>query len=256
MNNIPLSFELPRPTPAKPAHHSRASSADHQPSTPGQHTDLPLPLCGNGGSSRRAADTAEVATLEELLERLERMLAVPMAPPLASSDHREVRRWAEQAAAGMVSRREGLKLVRQIERVLADECRTFRQIVCARERIEQRRALAAERVAGTHWQRRDSGRRAKQPTHVDVDPTAWRRAKAAAARKGMTIGHYVGALVRSAAERDFPAVGAYASTTHLFARIDVDRPTWEAYKARCYDRGVSAARGVGLVVEASIKDRG
>lgn len=197
---------------------------------------------------------AEAVTLSQLLDRLDRLLAVPAAPSLGDVDSRAVRRWAEEAAEGLVSRREGLKLVRQVERVLAEQRRTAMQIICANERITQRLALAA-RAAGTHWKRRDSGRRAKQPTHVDVDPAAWRRAKAAAARKGMTIGHYVGTLVRSAAEQHLPPVATYGSTVRLFARIDIDGPTWQAYKARCHDRGVSAARGVGLVVEASIKDR-
>jgi hypothetical protein len=58
-----------------------------------------------------------------------------------------------------------------------------------------------DRGSGTHWKRRDAGRRAKQPTHVDVDPAAWRRAKVAAAKKGMTMGHYVGTLLRVAAAR-------------------------------------------------------
>jgi hypothetical protein len=197
-------------------------------------------------------DAAEAATLERLLERLDRLLAVPAAPPLAEADYRQVRSWAEQAAATLASRSDGLKLVRQVERVLAEECRTARQIGCAQERIEQRRALSEERAAGTHWHRRDSGRRAKQPTHVDVDPMAWRRARADAAKNGMTIGYYVGILVRSAVGHDdLPVVDAYATTAHLFARIDVDQPTWHAFKALCQGRGLTAARGVGAVVEGA-----
>lgn len=173
------------------------------------------------------------------------------APSLHGVDHRAVEQWAERAAAGLVSRREALKLVREVERLLAEERRTARQVAHAQERIEQRLKLAKERAAGTHWKRRDSGRRAKQPTHVDVDPAAWRRAKAIAAKKGTTIGHYVGTLVRSATEHDLPPVDSYASTAHLFARVDVDKPTWDAFKAHCHDQGVPAARGVGLVVEAA-----
>lgn len=148
-------------------------------------------------------------------------------------------------------RREALKLVRQVERVLAEECRTARQIGCAQERIEQRRAMAMERAAGTHWQRRDGGRRAKQPTHVDVDPAAWRRAKADAATKGMTIGHYVGVLLRSAVEDDLKVVDAYATTSRLFARVDVDKPTWHVFRALCEGSGLTTARGVGAVVEGA-----
>lgn len=198
---------------------------------------------------------AEAATLRELLNHLDRLLTVPAAPPLDDVDWRTVQRWAEDASKGLVSRREGLKLVRQVERVLADESHTAMLITHANERVPQRLALAEERAAGTHWKRRDAGRRAKQPIHVDVDPAAWRRAKAMAAKKGTTVGHYVGTLVRLAAEQDLPPVAAYASTVRLFARIDVDVSAWDAYKARCHDRGVSAARGIGLVVEASIKDR-
>lgn len=250
MNDVPLPFALPPPdtTPAKPVRHLRVP-ADHRPPTPEQHTDLPLPLCGNGGSSRRAVHAAEAATLRELLDHLDRLLSVPAAPPLDDVDWRTVQRWAEEAANGLVSRREGLKLVRQVERVLADESHTAMLVRHANERIAQRLALVEERAAGTHWKRRDAGRRAKQPTHVEVDPAAWRRAKAAAARKGMTVGHYVGNLVCAAVEHDPAAVDAYASTVRLFARVDVDKTTWQEFRATCHARGVPVARGVGLLVE-------
>lgn len=253
MKDIPLPFELPSPdpTPSRPSTPPpRVSADDRQPSTPVQHTDLPLPLCGNGGSSRRAVHAAEAATLRELLNDLDRLLTVPAAPPLDDVDWRTVQRWAEEAAKGLVSRREGLKLVRQVERVLADKSHTAMLIRHANERIAQRLALAEERAAGTHWKRRDAGRRAKQPIHVDVDPAAWRQAKAVATRKGMTIGHFVGALVREAAAGGFPEVDTRGSAARLFARIDVDGATWNEFRARCNERDVSAARGVGLVVEA------
>jgi hypothetical protein len=245
MQDVPRPFELrpPDPAPSRPSHPTRVP-VDHEAATQDHHTDLPLPPCGNGGSARRSVHAAEAVTLEQLLDHLDRLLSVPAAPSLAEADRRAVRLWAEEAAAGVVSRTEGLKLVRQVERVLADESRTAIQVSYAKERIEQRLSLAKERAAGTHWRRRDSGRRAKQPTHVDVELAAWRRAKAAATRKGMTVGHYVGILVRSAAEHDLPEVDPYASTSRLFARVDVDKPTWDAFKARCHDQGVSAARGV------------
>ena len=143
---------------------------------------------------------AEAATLRQLLDHLDRLLAVPAAPPLARC------RLARGGALGRGSPRKvssavakGLKLVRQVERVLADESHNRdARIIHANERIAQRLALADERAAGTHWKRRDAGRRAKQPTHVDVEsippPGVERRRQAA--KKGMTIGHYVGTLVR------------------------------------------------------------
>jgi hypothetical protein len=198
---------------------------------------------------------AEAATLRQLLDHLDRLIKVPAAPPLDDVHWRTVRRWAEEAAEGLASRREGLKLVRQVERVLADESHTAMRTRHAKERIEQRLALAEERAAGTHWTRRDAGRRAKQPTHVAVDLAAWRRVKATASKKGVTIGHYVGTLVRAASQDGLPEVDAYASTGRVFARVDVDKATWDAFRARCLDRGVAVARGVGLVVEAAIKGR-
>ena len=98
MKDIPLPFELPPPdpTPTRPRASSRVSADDDQPPTPRQHTDLPLPLCGNGGSSRRAVHAAEAATLRELLDHLDRLLSVPAAPPLDDVDWRTVQRWAEE----------------------------------------------------------------------------------------------------------------------------------------------------------------
>ena len=98
------------------------------------------------------------------------MLAVPNAPPLANSDYSDVRRWAEQAAGGLASRREGLKLVRQIERVLAEEHRTARQISCTEERIERRR-LDRERRGVLRAQRRRRAGRAEQDRRREHGPT-------------------------------------------------------------------------------------
>lgn len=252
MHDVPLPFELPPPdtTPSRPSRPPR-TPADEQPATPEHHTDLPLPLCGNSGSSRRAIDAAEAATLEQLLDRLDRMLALPAAPSLAEVDFRAVRRWAERATADVATRSEGLKLVRQIERVLTEECRTARQISCARERIEQRRALARERAAGTHWKRRDAGRRAKQPTHVDVDPIAWRRAKVAAVREGLGVGEYVGRLVARAHECPEWVQVPEVETARLFARLTVSEEVWKELSVEARRRGITVARTVGAIVESS-----
>lgn len=253
MNNEPLPFELPPPDPT-PSRRPRVH-AELPPATPRHDTDLPLPLCGNSGSDRGAVHAAEALTLRQLLHKLDRLIKVPAAPPLDDLDSRTVHRWAEEAAEGLASRRAGLRLIREVERVLAEESYTRMRIWGANERITKRLALVEERAAGTHLKRRDAGRRAKQPTHVDVDPAAWRRAKATASKKGMTIGHYVGTLVRGAAEGGLPEVDAYATTGHLFARVDVDASTWAAFKACCHDRGITIARGVGVAVEVSSTSR-
>jgi hypothetical protein len=58
---------------------------------------------------------AEAATLRQLLDQLDQLIKVPAAPPLDDVDWRTVRRWAEEAAEGLASRREGLRLVRRVE---------------------------------------------------------------------------------------------------------------------------------------------
>lgn len=252
MKNEPLPFALPPsdPTPSRPPR----VAADPMPLTPRHDTDLPLPLSGNSGSSRGAVHAAEAATLRQLLDKLDRLIKVPAGPPLDDVDSRTIHRWAEEAAEGLVSRRDGLKLIREVERVLAEESFTRMRIRGAEERLTKRLALVDERAAGSHWRRRDAGRRAKHPTHVDVDPAAWRRAKAVASRKGMTIGHYVGTLVRDAAEHGLPDVDAYATTARLFARVDVDKPTWNALRSlprtRCDGR--SWRRGARRAVSSHV----
>jgi hypothetical protein len=258
MRDVPLPFELPPPdpTPSRPTRPTRVP-VDHEPSTPRHHTDLPLPLCGNSGSSRRSAHAAEAATLRQLLDHLDRLIKHPAAPPLDDVDWRTVRRWAEAAAEGLVSRREGLKLVRQVERVLADESHTAVRIRHANERIAQRLALAEERATSTHWKRRDAGRRAKQPTHVDVDPAAWRRARAEAVRQGIGIGEYVGRLItRSPGGRGCENGGADVATVRLFARLAVSRETWAQFVADAHERGITVARAVGLLVESAAPHAG
>lgn len=254
MKNEPLPFELPPPdpTPSRPPR----IPAEPTPATPRHDTDLPLPLCGNSGSNRGAVYAAQAVTLRQLLDKLDRLIKMPAGPPLDDLDSRTVHRWAEEAAEGLASRRAGLRLIREVERVLAEESYTRTRIWGANERITKRLALVEERAAGTHWKRREAGRRAKQPTHVDVDPAAWRRAKAIASKNGMTIGQYVGALVRGAATGGLPEVGAYATTARLFARVDVDKPTWDAFRARCHEHAVTAARSVGIVVETATESRG
>jgi hypothetical protein len=85
--------------------------------------------------------------------------------PLHDADHRAVEPWAAAAAAGLASRRDALKLVREIERLLAEERPTARQVGHAQERIEQKLELANE-------------------------PVAWRRARALAAQQGIGVGQF------------------------------------------------------------------
>lgn len=211
-------------------------------------TDLPLPLSGNGGNSAPDVDTA--ARLEELVVRLDETLRVPAAPPLHELHLGTVRAWMEEAAEGLRWRRDRTAMIREADRLLHEVFRTRQTIEVLREQLTSKAAQQREKEAGTYWRRRDGGRRAQQPMHVEVDPAAWRRAKALAARQGVGIGEYVGRLIlaelRAPSRRRVPAPEA---TTHLFARIAIEKDEWRRFVASARELDVTVQRRVGLIVE-------
>jgi hypothetical protein len=219
-------------------------------------TDLPLPQCGNGGSPARSSE--RVVTAADLLAALEPAMAVPVAPPLHEIEPRAVVAWAEASADGLVFRRDRRRLVREVLRLLEDEWSTAQQVERLRQQITSRDEEQRARTVGTYWMRRDSGRRAQQPTHVDVEPEAWVQAKAAARRHEVGVGEYVGRLVVNAILRPASAPTPLSSEltpcnrrTRLFARLAVEKPTWKEFVALSAETHVTVARHVGLVVERS-----
>jgi hypothetical protein len=212
---------------------------------------LPLSLRGNGGNGS-SADASDLATIDGLLDRLDRLLRVPSAPPLADVAPRAVLQWAEEAAAALVTRREGLELVRLVESKLAEASATARSIDSAQERLEAKRHIVEERAAGTYWRRRDAGRRAQRPTQLLVDPEAWSDMKDVAARSGRTVGESVGALVtRCVADRSLELC-EIAGGRATFARLVVDDDTWTRFAALCRSKGIPIRRAVGVLVETAV----
>lgn len=224
---------------------------DDRPVEPLEHgTDLPLSPGGNSGNSGRPAAGAAAISLTDLLARLDEALLAPLGPPLHDVDYGAVHAWVEQAAEGLRWRRDRTELIREVGKILHDEFRTGRTIELVREMIASRAEQHREMQDGTYWQRRDGGRRAQQPTHVEVDPAAWQRAKVVATRQGVGIGEYVGRLIvaelRAPSRRRVPAPD---QTSRLFARVAVEKDDWRAFLAGSRELGLTVQRRIGLIVE-------
>lgn len=162
-----------------------------------------------------------------------------------------MRAWVDEAAEGLRWRRDRTELIRAVDKLLHDDFRTARTAELLREQIDAQIEREREMAAGTYWQRRDGRRRAQQPTHVDVDPAAWQRAKALATNQGVGIGEYVGRLV--AAEVRAPSrryVPPSPQTQRLFARLAVEKDVWRTFVASAHELGLSVSRRVGLLAEA------
>lgn len=238
----------PEATPPDSGALDSVDAAQHHPLE--TYTDLPLPPCGNSGSDRRPDADAATTSLLDLMARLDEALLVPLAPPLHDADFHAVRAWAEQATEGFSWRRDRTNLIREVDRILHDEFRTARTVDLLREKLASQAERQREMQDGTYWQQRDRGRRAQQPTHVDVDPDAWQRAKALGTRQGVGIGDYVGRLV--AAELRAPScrrVPSPAQTRRLFARLAIDKDDWRTFVADTHEAGLTVQRRIGLLVE-------
>lgn len=196
------------------------------------------------------------------MEALDRLLLVPVAPPLHDVDPQVVLRWAEAASEALLYRRERRWLVRQVLRVLEEEWATSQEIERLYDQIAAREEEQRQREEGAYWERRESGRRAQRPIRVDVDPEAWARAKGAARREGLGIGEYVGRLIAAETARRPDHTSAFRGAQpgrrrgpereRFFARVAVGRDTWAEFVARSHDARITVARYVGLVVEAAV----
>lgn len=158
---------------------------------PPTNADLPYPLCGNGGNPAGPS----LATLEEVRRLLDLADRVVPAPPLADVDPASVRRWIDAATAALVSRRAAIRLARAVERILDEHWETTMWIDRQREVLARREVQQQAKADGRYWKEREAGRRAQQPTHVEVDVAAWKSLKAKAAAQRRTVGALVGHLV-------------------------------------------------------------
>lgn len=227
--------------------------------TSNQCTDLPCPLCGNGGNPVGGS----LATLDEVRQLLDLADRVVPAPPLAE-DPESVRRWIDAATAALVSRREAIRLARGVERILDEHWETTMWIDRQREVLARREAQHQAKADGRYWKEREAGRRAQQPTHVEVDAAAWKLLKAKAAAQGRTVGTLVGHLIvkeiygcgdgqnRSSLRGRRAEEEPQGGQAKLFARLEISKERWQQFRSIAALRGINVARYVGLIVEKAM----
>ncbi len=102
-----------------------------------------------------------------------------------------------------------------------------------------------------------------QPTHVEVDPDAWRAAKAFAVFAGVQLAHVLGMAVEKAVSRGLEVertAERFAERGMLsgrraqhFARLRlVDARVWREFREDAVDADVSTARAVGIAIEQHV----
>jgi len=191
--------------------------------------------------------------------------AVP-GPPLHELSEKAVREWLDCVRAGLVSRRDGRRLASAVEAVLWQNYLTAEHVRRTQAKATRHAEIQAAREAGTHWAELEERRRARRPTHVEVDPEAWAVLRQRAIVQAVTIGELVGHLVTRetgrvalghtalhAGRRGPPGGGRRAG---CFARIDVEEEAWRAVRARAIAANLTVARYVGLVVEDEARHAG
>jgi predicted DNA-binding ribbon-helix-helix protein len=119
------------------------------------------------------------------------------------------------------------------------------------------------RADGAYWAAAEARRTARRPTHVDVDPEAWKAVRQIAVRQGITVGRLVGDLVVRETQR-LDRGGTPLSETsgrrgpsgsgrraRRFARLEVDLGPWTTLRSGAIAANLTVARYVGLLVETT-----
>ena len=229
---------------------------DHNDADPFQtHTDLPLTLRVNGGNHAGVPDVESEGPwllLDDAARRLP-------DPPIDVLDPEAVVEWIERATERLAFRRDRRRLARDAMRLLDRDFQTAMNVGRLRQQLDHQEADQCARLAGTYWSERDKRRKAQQPTHVEVERHAWRAVRAAASRRGRSVGHEVGRLVvaevaRPSSRSPVALDGGRRDResgrrAQVFARLVVAKPTWHEFRALALGRGVTVARYVGVLVE-------
>ena len=167
----------------------------------------------------------------------------------------EDERWTEawrltQAAAALLNRES------QAARLDRAAAKVAQRLDRAKE-TERKRAVGGL-YAGQH-------RSPNRPVHAEVDDEAWFFVKADALRRRKYVGEVVGQLVVRASRG--LSIGLYTDglagehaggrrATRFVRLVGVDDERWATFRARGVDTDVTAARLVGLVVEAEARRLG
>jgi hypothetical protein len=240
---------------------SRANACD--PTFPKPDTDLPLPKVGNSGNN--VERLVQLLVQEGILPGDLLMTAWQTLPaaPLGTQSAAELRTFVaevrERARLLSFTRElawqvhEAVTAQHELERRLDDDIRRMR------DWENDQRA----KCEGTYWPERDNRRTARQPTHVLVDPEAWRAMKRAAHLQRTTVGELVAGWVRGMAQEPSQAangkvLGKVSSLSnsdgkvpldHIVCRLAITRDDWARVKAHATTLGFTVARYVGLAVE-------
>ena len=253
------SASPPRPDALEPLQ----LSLDAVPPEPVQTHTPPAPPQGDGpalhlGRARESRDPqglGEAYTLAfpadgnagKLLRDAHELLAP--RPPLRADDPAEYRRAIER-------RMEDMRRAAELEEVAWELRLVEREAAVQRRRIERKQRTLeraaereAKRAAGVLYA--DEKRRPNRPCHAEVDPDVWRVLKAEALRRRQTIGVLAGAVVASATEHPLPRSalerGAPQAQQRFVRLIGVDDETWQAFRVRASDAGVTVGRALGAV---------
>lgn len=234
--------------------------AAHPP--PDRHTDLHRPESGFGGN--KAARLVDVLVREGILPGDVLLAAWMTLPgvPMAARTVAEVRAFTADVEAKRRQSYFAGRLARAVHKAVTVHDELERHLQLEIRQMRKRSAEIAAKEAGTYWRERDARRRAKQPTHILVDPDAWQAMKHEAHRQETTVGELVGGWVELMVED--PDHQAELAAEHLpnrdgkalvdmVSRIDVGAEEWAWAKRDAKSLGVRVARFVGLVVEDHVQ---
>lgn len=227
-------------------------------------TDLPLPLCGNGGNHGPATPALQAAGVEDVLALLDEARASLPRPPLDDLRAAAVKEWIELVNECLLSRADRRRLAREAMRVLDDALRADLAAERLRERADHQEAIHKSKEDGTYWAVRDRRRKAQQPTHVEVDSDEWATFKARTLGRDRSLGEAAGYLVHAEVSRckgrwqlpplidSRPGVSCLGRRGQLFARLVVSKQTWREFRGLAARRRITVARYVGLLVETEL----
>jgi hypothetical protein len=238
-----------------------ASRVETDASTPpSTDTDLLWPQSGNSGNN--VGRLVDVLVREGVLPGDLLMAAWMTLPgvPMAAQTVKEVQAFVADVDATRRHAYLARQLAHEVHAAVMAHKELEWRIREDMRRMREREAELEARQEGTYWRERDGRRVAKQPTHVLVDPDAWRAMKDEARRQHTTVGELVGVWLQDTVSdpsqladgkrQSLPNRRGKSPLLHMVSRIDVDKDDWAWAKTDAASLGVTIARYVGMVVES------
>jgi hypothetical protein len=175
--------------------------------------------------------------------------------PIDSDDPAAYREAIERRTAEMRRAAELEQLAWELRVVERDAAVQRRRIERAQASLTRAAEREAKRADGTLYI--DETRRPNRPCHAEVDPAVWQVLKSEAVRRRETIGVLAGRAVAAAAARPLPRHALDVpspSARQRFVRLTgVDATTWQAFRVRASDAGVTVGDALGAVFAAEAR---